>query len=43
VGSYDARFLTRFRSSNSIRKNISIRLEWSDHFNLHLATCTSLK
>ena len=32
VGSYDARFLTRFRSSNSIRKNISIRFRWSGPF-----------
>jgi hypothetical protein len=32
VGSYDARVLTRFRSSNSIRKNISIRFRWSELF-----------
>jgi hypothetical protein len=30
MGSYDASFLIRFQPSNSTRKNISIRLEWSD-------------
>ena len=30
LGSYDASFLTRFRHSNAIRKNILIGLEWSD-------------
>jgi hypothetical protein len=29
MGSYDASFLIRFQPSNSTRKNISIRLEWS--------------
>lgn len=32
VGSYDARFLTGVRSSNSIRENISIRYRWSELF-----------
>ena len=32
VGSYDARFLTRFRSSNSNTNNISIGSKWSELF-----------